>query len=183
MRKNLGAKPYLYPQLVAILGTYNEDGTANAMNAAWGGIYDDDLVFVCLSRHKTTENMDRTGCFTLSIADAEHVVEADYLGIESGSKVPNKVEKAGLHVVKSEFVNAPLFEEFALALECEIVETNPHGVVGRIKNVSVDERILGDNGKIDPEKLQAISFDPANGIYLKVSGKAGNAFKDGNALK
>ena len=41
MRKNFGAKPWTYPQPVFILASWNEDGTADAMNAAWGGVSDD----------------------------------------------------------------------------------------------------------------------------------------------
>ena len=38
MSKNLGAKPMLAPQPVMMIGTYDADGNANVMNAAWGGI-------------------------------------------------------------------------------------------------------------------------------------------------
>ena len=116
MRKNFGAKPFLYPQPVLIIGTYNEDGTANAMNAAWGGICGADKIMIDLSRHRTTDNILRNKEFTVSVADAAHVVEADYVGLVSANKVPDKLEKAGLHTVKSEFVNAPIIEEFLVLL-------------------------------------------------------------------
>lgn len=182
MRKDFGSGTMLYPQPVAIIGTYNADGTPNAMNAAWAGIGDTNMIYICLGSHATTDNIHRTGEFTVSIADAAHVVEADYVGIVSGNKVPDKVAKAGLHAVKAGYVNAPIFEEFPIALECKFVEENDHGIYGQILNTSIDERVLGENGKVDPDKLQAISYDPMNHTYLLIGGKVGNAFSDGKKL-
>ena len=185
MRKNFGKKPWLYPQPVLIIGTYNADGSANAMNAAWGGIYEADQVVLCLSEgHKTTANIKAKKAFTVSIADAAHVVQADYVGLVSANQVANKLEKAGLHATQSAFVDAPLIDELPLAMECRLVKVNEDGnIIGEIVNVSADERILGADGLIDPAKLQAISFDPVHSAYLKLSEKVGNAFSDGAALK
>lgn len=182
MRKDFGAKPYLYPQPVLIIGTYSEDGTANAMNAAWGGICGPNKIMIDLSSHKTTDNIMRNKEFTVSVADAAHVVEADYVGVVSANNVPDKLEKAGLHTVKGSFVNAPIIEEFPITLECKLIRTSEDGIVGEIVNVSIDERVLNDKGTVDTEKLGAISFDPMNAAYLKVSEKVGNAFSDGKKL-
>lgn len=185
MRKNFGKKTWMYPLPVLIIGSYDEAGTADAMNAAWGGIYDANQVMLCLSEgHKTTQNIKKRGAFTVSFADAAHVVAADYVGIVSANDVPDKLEKAGFHVVKSEYVDAPLIEELPMALECKLVKVNEDGcIIGEIVNVSADESILGENGMVDTAKLQAISFDPVNNAYLKLGEKAGNAFADGNQLK
>jgi flavin reductase (DIM6/NTAB) family NADH-FMN oxidoreductase RutF len=181
-RRDVGVQPLLYPQLVAIVGTYSEDGTPDAMNAAWGGVAGNDKIFLCISNHKTTENIDRTKEFTVSVADEEHLVQADYLGLVSANKVPDKVAKAGLHAAKGGFVNAPVFEEFPITLECKLVECTPYGIIGQILNVSIDERVLDADGNVDGEKLSAISYDPMGHGYLKVGGKVGNAFADGRAL-
>jgi flavin reductase (DIM6/NTAB) family NADH-FMN oxidoreductase RutF len=181
-RKDFGAQPLMYPQLVAIVGTYSEDGTPDAMNAAWGGIAGNDKIFLCLSNHKTTENIARTKEFTVSVADAEHLVEADYLGMVSAHKVPDKVAKAGLHTTKSKFVNAPIIDEFQITLECKLVDDTPYRIVGQIVNVSIDERVLGEDGKVDGDKLSAISYDPMGHGYFKLGGKIGNAFSDGKKL-
>lgn len=185
MRKNFGAKPWMFPLPVLMIGTYNEDGSADVMNAAWGGIYDSDKIVLCLSAgHKTTQNIRNRQAFTVSFADAAHVVEADYVGMASANTEANKLEKAGLHVVKSSFTDAPLFEEFPMALECRLVRVNADGnIIGEILNVSADERILDENGSIDPEKLQPISFDPVCNAYRVMGEKVGNAFHDGTALK
>lgn len=182
MRKNFGAKPYLYPQPVLIIGTYNEDGTANAMNAAWGGICDVDKIIIDLASHRTTDNILRNGEFTVSIADAAHVVEADYVGLVSGNKVPDKFEKAGLHSSKSEFVNAPIIDEFPMTFECKFLRQIEEGIVGQIINVSIDERVLNEKGTVDIDKLGAITFDAMNSAYVKLGEKVGNAFSDGKKL-
>ena len=185
MRKNFGPNPWLYPQPVLIIGTYDEAGRADAMNAAWGGTYDTHLVELCLSEgHKTTKNIKAKGAFTVSFADEANMVACDYVGIVSGNDAADKMEKAGFHTTKSEFVDAPIIEELPLTLECKLVKFTEDGIViGEIVNVSADERILGADGKVDTQKLNAIVFDPISAIYRKVGEKAGNAFSDGAKLK
>lgn len=186
MRKNFGAKPWTYPQPVFIIGTYDEQGNPDAMNAAWGGIDYDDRINLCLSAgHKTVKNLLSTKAFTVSMATADRLVACDYVGIESANKTPDKFAKAGFHAVKSEFVNAPVIEELPMTVECELVSYDPESchLVGRIVNVSADERILDGKGKIDPAKLRPITFDPVNNDYLVIGEKVGNAFKDGLALR
>ncbi|MGN0803537.1 MAG: flavin reductase family protein [Candidatus Faecivicinus sp.] len=185
MRKNFGAKPILYPQPVFIIATYNEDGTANAMNAAWGGISGANEISMCISaNHKTTENVLARKAFTVSMATAEHVVACDYVGLVSGSKVPDKMEKAGFHTVKSEFVDAPVIVELPMAVECKLVSYDPEScrMVGEVINVCADESVLTD-GKIDPAKLRPITYDGMNHSYLVLGEKVGNAFSDGAKLK
>ena len=185
MRKNFGAKPMCYPMPVYIIATYNEDGTANAMNAAWGGISESNEISMCISAgHKTTKNALARGAFTVSMATVDKVVECDYVGMVSGNKVPDKVAKAGLHVTKSEFVDAPLIDELPMAVECKLIsyDENTCRMVGEIVNVSADESVLTD-GKIDPVKLRPITFDGMNHTYLALGEKVGNAFKDGLQLK
>ena len=182
MRKNFGAKPYLYPMPVFIIAAYGEDGKANAMNAAWGGLSEENEISVCISPdHKTTENILKSGAFTVSMADAAHVKECDYVGVVSGNKVPDKMEKAGFHTVKSEFVNAPVIEELPMAVECLLKSYDEETcrLVGEIVNVSVSEEFLDEKGKVDVKRMRPITYDPINHEYLVLGEKAGNAFKDG----
>ena len=186
MRKNFGAKPWTYPQPVFIIATYGKDGIPDAMNAAWGGISDDTQISMCLSAgHKTVANILARGAFTVSMADAAHVVECDYVGIESANKVPDKLAKAGFHTEKAEHVDAPVIVELPMAVESRLVSYDKETcrLVGEIVNVSADEKILDENGKIDPAKLEPIVFDPVNNAYLKLGEKVGNAFQDGMKLK
>ena len=185
MRKNFGAKPFLYPQPVFIIATYDEAGNPDAMNAAWGGVCDYKKIAVCLSpEHKTVKNILAKKAFTVSMADEKHVVESDYVGLVSANTVPDKLERAGFHTIKSENVDAPIIEELPLTLECKLESYDEETdiMIAEIVNVSADEAILTD-GKIDPAKLSPITFDPVNNAYLKLGEKVGNAFKDGKSLK
>lgn len=186
MRKNFGAKPLTYPQPVYIIATYGEDGTPDAMNAAWGGISEQNEISLCLSAgHKTVKNILKRRAFTVSMAEAEHITACDYVGLVSGNNTPDKFTRAGFHAVKSEFVDAPLIEELSVAVECRMKDYNPETCIlrGEIVNVSVDERVLTPEGKVDPAKVSPVIFDPFNNIYLKIGEKAGNAFSDGRRLK
>jgi flavin reductase (DIM6/NTAB) family NADH-FMN oxidoreductase RutF len=181
MRTNFGAKPYLYPQPVLIIGTYNAKGEANAMNAAWGGVSEDHELTLCLSEdHQTTANLLKTKAVTVSIGTAKTVKECDYFGDVSGNQVPDKLARVHFHAHKAEHVNAPYFEELPLTLECEVVSYDPESchLTLDIVNVSADESILSQ-GKIDPEKLEPITYDPVNHTYRKLGVLVGQAFHDG----
>ena len=180
MRKNFGAKPILYPQPVFIIATYNEDGTPNAMNAAWGGISEHNQISMCISPdHKTTRNAIARGAFTVSMATADKVAECDYVGLVSGNNVPDKMSKAGFHTTRSEFVDAPVIDELPMAVECKLLSYDEETcrMVGEVVNVCAEESVLTE-GKIDPAKLCPIVFDGMNHTYLVLGEKVGNAFSD-----
>lgn len=170
---------------VLIIGTYDENGKPNAMNAAWGGISEETQISICVDDcHKTAKNLVITGAFTVSIANVKNIVACDYVGIVSGNKEPDKIEKIGWHVVKSEYVNAPLFDELPLALECKLIsyDKETYRLVGEIINVCADERILGEDGKVDLEKFSPITYDPVNHTYRKIGDVVGKAFCDGKKM-
>mgnify|MGYP000956795748 FL=1 len=183
MKKDFGSKSWLYPMPVLIVAAYDEQGVPNVMNAAWDGMFTDETIGICLSAgHKTTKNILATRAFTVSMATEDTVVGCDYVGIESGRKVPDKFARAGFHATKSEFVNAPLIDELPMALECKVKSFDNGILVGEIVNVCADESVLTD-GKIDPKKLKPIAFDPVNNTYLAMGDKVGDAFGSGKALK
>lgn len=186
MKKNFKPNTWLYPQPVLVIASYGADGTADGMVVAWGGIYDTNRVgFMLDHTHKTVANLLEKKAFTVSMATVSTMAEADYLGIVSGNRVPDKVARAGLHAVKSEFVDAPVLSEFPLTLECKVSKVTKVGedyhFVGDIVNILVDEDILTD-GKIDVKKLQAITFDPAGGKYIALGDAVGNAYQEGRRL-
>ena len=169
-----------------IIASYGEDGTPNAMNAAWGGVADSGRIAMYLSGgHKTVKNILKRGAFTVSMGDAEHAAACDYVGIVSGNSVPDKVARAGFHVTKSEHVDAPMIDELPLTLECKLVSFDEETelLLGEVVNVSVDERALDENGKLDVAKLHIITFDSANHDYFALGEKVGRAFEDGKKLK
>ena len=186
MRKNFGAKAMCYHMPVFIIGTYNADGTPNAMNAAWGGISEEAEITICVDNtHKTAQNLLARKAFTVSMATAGMTAACDYVGIVSGNKEPDKFARAGFHATKSEFVDAPLIDELPMALECEVLSYDEETcrLVGRIVNVCADESVLDENGKVDVSKLQPITYDPMNHHYLVLGEKVGQAFHDGVTLK
>lgn len=185
MRKNLGAKPILYPQAVFIVGSYDEKGNANAMNVAWGGVADSNKVFMCISKHKTTENILIRKAFTVSMGTVEQMVACDYVGIVSANDEPDKMKNSGFHTVKSEFVDAPIIEELPMTLECKLISYDSENdyIFGEVVNVSVDESILDEQGKISVKKLRPIIFDGANANYHEIGEKVGKAFQIGKELK
>lgn len=182
MRKDFGCKPLLFPMPVLVVAAYGEDDIPCAMTAAWGSISSADKISMCLTpTHKTVKNILERKAFTVSMADAEHIVEADYLGMASGNDVKDKVARTGLHLYKSEKVDAPLIEEYKMALECELLsyDVDSHIMVGKIVNVCADESVLNEAGNIDPAKLRPVTFDPANNKYLELGQVVEDAFAHG----
>ena len=170
---------------VLIVGSYDEKGEPNAMNAAWGGIYDTDLVMVCLAHeHKTTENIKKSGAFTLSFATRDTVVPCDYVGIVSANDEPNKFAKAGFSATKSEFVNAPIINELPMTVECRLLKFNEDDIcIGEIVNISADESILDEKGMVDAGKLDPIIYDGVSHAYWSFGEKVGRAFLEGKKIK
>lgn len=187
MRKKLNLTEGIFPMPVLMVATYNDDGSVDVMNAAWGTMQERGNVALNLTEtHKTVQNIKKRGAFTVSIADAAHTVEADYFGVVSGNNESNKFEKSGLSATKSDLVDAPIINEFPLCLECEFIEyqddTYGIGVIGKVVNVTADESVMvGD--KVDMSLVNAIAFDPYTHGYYKVSERVGDAFKDGLKLK
>ena len=186
MRKNIGAKSALYPMPVLIIGTYDAAGVPNAMNAAWGGISEECEISICVSDdHKTTANVLARGAFTVSVAEVENLVAADYVGLTSGFDTPDKIERAGWHATKSERVDAPIFAELPFALECRLksYDADACRLVGEIVDVSVDDRILAADGKIDLAKFHPITYDSYRHDYVALGAAVGKAFSAGLKLK
>ncbi len=186
MKKQIKTTEAIFPMPVLLISTFNEDGSVDVMNAAWGTMLDRDMVALNLTEtHKTVENIKARKGFVIHIADAKHVLEADYFGVVSGHKEPEKFKKSGLSFTKSELVDAPIINELPIAMECEFVEYQSDdtglGVIGRVVRTSVEESKLKD-GKVDIDSLEAIAFDPYTHGYYKVGGRVGEAFRDGLML-
>ena len=187
MKKDLGVVPAVYPMPVLMVAAYDENGRVNVMNAAWGMICGMDKIALFISEgHKTTQNILKTKAFTVSIADRDHMDVADYFGITTGNKTHDKFERTGYHAVRSSRVNAPIIDEFPVTMECvlaEVVETETmYCIVGRIVNVAAEESVLSENGKVNPEKLNALIFDQFQNGYYVTGEQVGRAWNAGAAL-
>ena len=184
MRQNFGVQTYIYPQPVLIVGTYDSEGKPNAMNAAWGGICGRDKVMICMSDHRTTENIAETKAFTVGIGDAKCVTACDYVGIVSGKNTPDKMEKSGFTTTEAEFVHAPVMEQLPISLECTLERViDGEMYIGRIVNVSIDEQYLDEKGMPDLSKFSPITYDPAHHTYIALGEVVGKAFSDGKKLR
>lgn len=184
MRKQIKTTEAIFPMPVLMVATYNDDGTVDVMNAAWGTMLERDEVILNLTEsHKTVKNIRKRKAFTVSIANAKNVVAADYFGVVSGNNTTDKFEKSGLSTTKSEHVDAPIINEFPICMECELLDNESDwGIVGKVVNVTADESVMQDD-KVDINLLEAIAFDPYTHGYYKVTERVGNAFKDGFNLK
>ena len=186
--KSFGSKPWMLPQPVLIIGTYNEYGIPNAMNAAWGGQWDRGEIMISMGPHATTENLARCADFTVAFATKDTMVASDFVGIVSAKNDPQKMSKTGWTAVKSENVNAPVFTDFPMTMECRIKEkidetADGYNIVAEIVNILVDENYLGEDGKPQVEKMNLITYDPVHHGYLVLGERVGNAFSDGKKLK
>ncbi|MDE6487106.1 MAG: flavin reductase family protein [Muribaculaceae bacterium] len=186
--KHFKPQAWMLPQPVLIIGTYNEDGTPNAMNAAWGGQWDYHEIMISMGNHATTHNLNRCGDFTVAFATEDTLVAADFVGIVSGRNVPDKTARASLKAVASKHVNAPVFPAFPMTLECRIKQKldeseTGYYIIAEIVNILCDEAFLAEDGKPDVEKMHLITFDPVHNGYITLGHRAGNAFHDGQALK
>ena len=185
--KSFGAKPWILPQPVLIIGTYNSDGTPNAMNAAWGGQWDAKEIMISMGVHATTENLARCVDFTVAFATVDTMAASDFVGIVSARKDPQKMQKAGWTAVKAENVDAPVFTDFPMTMECRIlrkIDESEEGcyIVAEIVNILVDEKFLGEDGKPDVSKMRLITYEPVSHGYVALGERVGNAFADGKKL-
>lgn len=186
--KEFKPKAWFLPQPVVIIGTYMEDGTPNAMNAAWAGQWDSTEIMISMGAHATTENLNRCGDFTVAFATESTLVASDYVGIESARKNPEKIAKTGWNVVKAANVNAPVFTNFPFTLECRIKEKlyeseTGYYIIAEIVNMLCDEQYVGEDGKPDVEKMKLITFDPVHNGYIVLGQRVGDAFSSGKELK
>lgn len=187
MKKDLGIQQAVFPMPVLMVAAYDENGKVNVMNVAWGQIAGSDKIYLCIGKgKKTLSNLKTSKAFTVSLADKDHMEVADFYGIASGNKMEDKFERTGFTAVKSDKVNAPIIDEFPVAMECEFLEEldseNIHGVVGRIVNVKADESVLNDDGKVDVTKLNVLMFDNFCHGYYTLGEKAGQAWDAGMGL-
>ena len=187
-RKNFADKTVITPLPALMIATWDAEGTPDVMMAAWGGQCGPKHICFELSAHKTTDNIRLKKAFTISFATKNDVAESDYFGIVSGNDVPDKVARAGFTFTPSPNVDAPIINEYKMALECRVVtfdedENGSARVVGEVVNMSADESILDEDGNIDLGKLQPVIFDSSKNTYRVVGEKVGDAWGSGKRIQ
>ena len=186
--KSFKPSSWMLPQPVLIIGTYDAEGNPNAMNAAWGGQWDGKEIMISMGAHQTTLNLNTCGDFTVAFATQDTMVAADFVGIVSAKNDPEKMQKTGWHIEHAPNVNAPLFTDFPMTLECRIkekidVSETGYYIVAEIVNILANEDYLATDGKPDMVKMDLITYDPIHHGYVALGERVGNAFSDGNKLK
>lgn len=186
--KSFGQKSWMLPQPVLIIGTYDNNGKPNAMNAAWAGQWDAKEIIISMGAHATTDNLNNCPEFTVAFATQSTMVAADFVGMVSAKNDPDKMKKTGWTAVKADNVNAPVFTDFPMTLECRIkqkLDESETGcyIIAEIVNILVDEAYLTDDGQPDVEKMQLITYEPVHHGYVALGKRVGNAFADGKQLK
>ena len=183
MRKNIKITEGIFPMPVLLIATYNEDGSVNVMNAAWGMAQSMTNLKLCLTEsHKTVKNMKRTMACTVALGTKELMKESDYLGLVSANNVPDKFEKSGLHAVKSKRVDAPIIEAYPICMECKVVGFEDDGTLLEVVNVLAEEKYLNEDGTLKLDEMGIIAYDPYGHGYYEVGNKVGNAFEEGKKL-
>lgn len=185
-RVNIGAKPYIMPMPVLMISSYDEKERPCVMLAVWGGISNEkEITITVASQRYTLKGILARSSFVVSMADVENEIACDYLGIATGNKVEDKFEKSGFHATKSKLVDAPIIDELPFAVECKVKSYDEANwrLVGEIVNVNLDERILGEDGKVSFQKFHPIAYDWMNKMYLSIGDKVGDAYRDGLVLR
>jgi len=185
MKKSLGPKNIIYPAPVLVVGTYDKEGKANAMTAAWGGICCSQPPCIAVSIREATYthgNIMERKAFTINIPSEDYVKEADYFGMVSGRK-EDKFAVTGLTPVKGEYVDAPWIKEFPLVLECSLLKVVEIGLhtqfIGEVKDLKADESVMNKKCMIDIEQVRPFSFAPESRGYYKTGALLGKAFSVG----
>ncbi len=186
--KSFGQKAWLLPQPVLIIGTYDKNGKPNAMNAAWAGTWDNHEIMISMGKHQTTENLDGKGEFTVAFATVETMTASDFVGVVSQKNDSEKMTKTGWTAIKAENVDAPVFVEFPMTLECRIKDKQDESATGyyiiaEVVNILCDEDYLAEDGKPDVERMNLITFDPVHLGYIQMGKTVGKAFSVGYKLK
>ena len=187
MKKSLGAKTLLFPTPVLLVGSYDEEGNPNLMTASWGGICCSQPPCIAVSLRKATYTyaaLVERKAFTIGIASEGMMVEADFVGIVSGSDV-DKFALAGLTPVRSKVVDAPYAAEFPLVIECRLLHTMELGLhtqfIGEIIDVKADANVLAEDGLPDIVKIKPLIFDTGHRGYYGIGPLLGLAFTVGKA--
>jgi len=186
MRKRLGASPMIIPLPAVLVATYSEDGTPNAMTAAWASpcCHTPPCVGVAVrDSRKTFSNIRARRAFTINLASADMVADVDYIGLVSGHQVPDKLARIGLATERAAVVDAPVIARCPICIECRLAHAVPLGThtwfVGEVVEVQADERAVTAEGIVDLEALDPLGYATSAGEYRGLGRPLGRAYRIG----
>jgi flavin reductase (DIM6/NTAB) family NADH-FMN oxidoreductase RutF len=183
MKVSIGPNPFIQPNPVLIIGSYDQNGNPNIMTVAWGSMCCSVPPCVTISpakKSRTCENIMTSQAFTINIPSIDFVKEVDYVGIYSG-RDENKFERLGLTPIRSDKVNAPYVNEFPFILECKVIQSHEIGVgtqqfIGEVLDIKAEKEILGKDGLPDIKKVKPFVYDEVGGNYYEIGELLAKAF-------
>ncbi|MBQ6122755.1 MAG: flavin reductase family protein [Clostridia bacterium] len=190
-KKELKLRALVAPTETVIVSAYDAEGKADACTLAFYMVSSHippcvTIAINATQKRKTLRDILETKAFVLGFPGIGQVREADYLGVESGYKA-DKLANIGFTTSPAQTVHAPIIDELALSLECEVVHTATVGshtqVTGEVKRIVADDSILNEKGRVVLEKLRPIIYDEEQMRYLSIGDKAADAFRTGAELK
>jgi flavin reductase (DIM6/NTAB) family NADH-FMN oxidoreductase RutF len=183
LKVELGAKNCLYPLPTVLVGAL-VDGKPNYITIAHVGIMDPGAVSLGMNKaHYTNPGIKANQSFSINVPSVNQVKVTDYCGLVS-AKQENKANlfKTFYGTLKT----APMIEECALNMECQLVQTvdfPQHDIfIGKVVATHCDESVLTD-GAVDLEKLQPILFAMTDRGYYGVGKKIAKAWSVGKDFK
>lgn len=175
-RTNLKAGALLCPVPIAMVscGTVEKP---NILTIGWTGIINTQppMTYVSIRPSRYSYNIIKdTKEFVINLTTSNLVRSADFCGVKSGENT-DKLKETGLTVEKSNLLDAPLISQCPLALECRVAEIKPLGThdmfIAEIVSVSVDEKLLGPDGRINLHKAGLAAY--AHGEYFELGKSLG----------
>jgi flavin reductase (DIM6/NTAB) family NADH-FMN oxidoreductase RutF len=188
-KRSLGSAPLLYPEPALLIATYDSEGKANFMTAAWAGICVSQplsLMVAIQPPRLTHDAILARKAFTVNVPSEKLVVEMDFAGMASGKKY-DKFATCKFTAIKAEKVDAPYIGECPVILECTLTSHQRIGthtvMIAEILDVKADEDCLDSSGKFpDIEKVLPIIFDSGSRSYYGIGKKLGQGWSIGKSL-
>lgn len=188
MFQSLGARAFAVPTPVFLVGSYDRQGRANIMTAAWSGICASHppCLGVCLTKARWTHAaIAERHAFTVSIPGREMAPQTDFAGLTSG-RDEDKFAALGLTARAAEHVDAPYVAECPVVLELRLLHTLELGshtqYIGEIMDVKIQTRCLDPNGFPDMRRLDPLLYIPLSREYWSVGEVVARAFSVGRSV-
>ncbi len=168
----------------AVLVSCADGEKSNVFTVAWTGIVCSNPPRTYVSVRPERYSYDlikQSGEFCINLPSSYLVRAVDFCGVRSGRDM-DKFEMCRLTREESQTVSCPSVAECPITLECKVFEAKELGshtmFLADITAVTVDERIIGEDGKMRIEKANLMAY--GHGTYFTLGKRIG---KFGYAVK